>query len=316
MKGQVSLEYILIIGAVLIVTTPLFYYGLSKSNEAIRLSQAEDTIKTIVGAADNVYSSGLGGKKVVSVAIPSGVVSAGASKNILVLNLSIFGGTSGFLKISKAELVTTQDFLNKIKIKGTYHVPIETFRDTDSKIKVLLGGSCGDGICSSTEGAATCPEDCTSFCPDLICDPDEDCTCSDCYGLQDGCPVNQICDSGGSGSCVASTQIMCGDNICTGLVGDNCNDCPEDCPTPQGYSCCPFDPSFQYYVLWPDSQCQVVPPSVSNCGDYCIFIGPYNNGWCRQNAAQCTNNNEIPVSEGDEWCSDSPTGDTCCCVPS
>jgi hypothetical protein len=315
MKGQVSLEYILIIGAVLIVTIPLFYYGLSRSNETIRINQAEETIKTIVGAADNIYSSGLGGKKIVSVSIPSGVVSGGVYANIFVLNLSIFGGTSEFIRISKADLVATQDFLNKIKIKGTYHVPIETFRDIDNKVKVLLGGSCGDNICSSTESVVTCPGDCTSFCPDLVCDPTEDCICSDCYGLQDGCPVNEICDISGSGQCVATTLISCGDDICTGLVGDNCNDCPSDCPTPQGYSCCPYDPSLQYYVLWPDSQCPVVPPSVSDCGDYCVFIGPYNNGWCRQTPTQCTKNNEIYVSGGDQYCSGSPTGDKCCCVP-
>ena len=315
MKGQVSLEYIILIGLILIVLTPLFYYGLTKSNESIKYNQAEEAVKTIAGAANNVYSSGLGGKKIVKITIPSGT-SFGVSENALILNLSIFGGNTEFIELAKADLVASQSLLDKLQNKGIYDVSVETFKDTDGKIKVLLGGFCGDNICSSTETYENCQADCTSFCPNLVCDSNEDCTCSDCYGQQSVCSINQVCDTSGNGQCVVSAQVNCGDGICTGLVGDNCNDCSSDCPLVTGYSCCPYDPQNLYYVLWHEESCPPIPPSVSNCGDYCVFIGAYNNGYCRQNQAQCTQNNEVYQSGGDSYCSGSPTGDSCCCDPS
>ena len=314
-RGQISIEYVMLLGMILVVSVSLFSYVSRKASEDIRINQADDTVKTIINTANSVYSLGLGGKSIAIVNIPSGVVSGGVYDKTLVLNLSIFGGVSEFFSSSKARLVATSDFSNKIKIKGTYHVPVETFKDKDGKIKVLLGGFCGDTICSSTENSDNCNLDCTSFCPDLVCDSNEDCTCSDCYGQQDNCPSNQVCDPAGSGSCVQSVQISCGDGKCTGLVGDNCNDCVADCPLVQEHVCCPYDPQKLYYVLWKGTSCPVVPPSVSNCGDYCVYIGAYNNGWCRQTAAQCTKNNEVYQSGGDIWCSGSPTGDSCCCKP-
>ena len=313
MKGQSSLEYIMLLGIILVVTIPLFYYGISSSNELIRQNQAEDSVKTIVNTADNVYASGLGTRKIATITIPSGINSASVSENKFILNLSIFSGNSEFLDISKATLIATNDLLDRLKNKGTFHVSVENFKDSDGKIKVLLGGYCGDNICSGTENPEICNIDCDSFCPDLICDQNEDCSCSDCYGQQSICQSSKICDPSGSGQCVDTTILQCGDKICTGLVGDNCNDCPGDCPTAEGYVCCPYDPEQQYYVLWKASSCPEVPPSVSNCGDYCVYTGSYDNGWCRQSPAQCTVNNEFYKSGGDQYCSGSPTGDKCCC---
>ncbi|MEK6934653.1 MAG: hypothetical protein AABW46_02135 [Nanoarchaeota archaeon] len=315
MKGQSSIEYIAIIGVILVVSIPLFYYITKTSGDNIRINKADDAVSSLANKADLVYSSGLGSKDFVWVNIPSGVKAASVSGNNLILNLSIFGGTSEFVSYSKAELNATTDFINKISTQGTYKFPVETFRDSDGKVKVLLGGFCGDNICSSTEDPTSCLLDCTSYCGDLFCDSSEDCTCSDCYGESNGCPAGQICDSQGSGSCVSTTQITCGDGICTGLPGDNCNTCPADCPIPTGYVCCPYDPEQNYYVLWNDDKCPEVPPSVSNCGDYCVYIGTYNNGVCRQSEAQCTKFNEVYTPAGDPWCTGDPTIDKCCCQP-
>ncbi len=315
MKGQISLEYMAVIGVILLVSLPLFYYATKTSGDNIRVGQADNVINSITNTANLVYSSGLGSKDFVWVNIPSGVSGVSVKNNSIILNLSIFGGVSEYVSFSKANLVATQDFINKTVIKGTYKVPVETFRDSAGVIKVLLGGSCGDGICSSTENADSCAIDCTSYCGDLVCDGSEDCECSDCYGEQDGCASGEVCDSLGSGDCVNTVQIKCGDGICTGLPGDNCNTCTSDCPIPTGYSCCPYDPEQNYYVLWNDEQCPEVPPSVSNCGDYCAYIGDYINGVCRQNQAQCNNNGETYTSGGNSYCIGGPTGDFCCCIP-
>lgn len=315
MKGQISIEYLIIVGVVLVVSVPLFYYATKTSGDNLRINQVDDAVKSITNTADLVYASGLGSKDIVWVNIPSGVKEIKVINNILIMRLSIFGGISDYTSVSKASLVVTQDFLNKMLIKGNYNLPVETFRDSDGVVKVLLGGYCGDEICSSTESAASCPGDCNSYCGDLICDSNENCQCSDCYGEQDGCVNGKVCDSQGSGNCVNTVQILCGDGICTGLPGDNCNTCSSDCPIPSGYSCCPYDVQLNYYILWNAASCPEVPPSVSNCGDYCVWIGNYNNGVCRQSEAQCTKFNEIFVSGGNSYCIGGPTGDFCCCIP-
>ena len=315
MKGQISIEYLIIVGIVIFVSVPLFYYATRTSGENLRLNQADDTVKSITNAADLVYSSGLGSKDTVWVNIPSGVTGVSVANKTITMNLTIFGRISEYLSFSKANLKAAPGFIGNLTNKGNFRVAVETFRDSDGVVKVLLGGYCGDSICSSNENAVSCSTDCTSYCGDLICDAGEDCDCGDCYGEQDGCASGNVCDSQGSGDCVSAVQIQCGDGICTGLPGDNCNTCSSDCPIPAGYSCCPYDVQLNYYVLWNAASCPEVPPSVSNCGDYCVWFGNYNNGVCRQNKAQCVNNGEVYQSGGDGYCIGGPTGDFCCCIP-
>lgn len=57
----------------------------------------------------------------------------------------------------------------------------------------------------------------------------------------------------------------------------------------------------------------------SSCDTYCISLGGYSTGTCRENTTQCTTNSEIYESEGDTFCitdfPGDPSHDTCCCLP-
>ena len=55
-RGQVGLEYVMIVGAILVITIPLFFYALYETNYKVKLSQADDTVNTLANAADEVYS--------------------------------------------------------------------------------------------------------------------------------------------------------------------------------------------------------------------------------------------------------------------
>jgi len=57
-----------------------------------------------------------------------------------------------------------------------------------------------------------------------------------------------------------------------------------------------------------------IPGEIADCGDYCVFLGNYIGGHCRQNPAQCDVNLEVHESDGDQYCT-IPLTDTCCCVP-
>lgn len=56
---------------------------------------------------------------------------------------------------------------------------------------------------------------------------------------------------------------------------------------------------------------------VSSCDTYCISLGGYSTGTCRQNPTQCINNSEVYESRGDTFCITNfpgdPSHDTCCC---
>ncbi len=127
-RAQVSVEYIILIGVLLMITIPIFYYALNTSSQTIRLNQAEDVIESIVNAADNVYALGPGTKNYVWVHIPSGVQSfsiGGTDNKEFMLKLQIFSGVSDFHVDSKASLVASGDILNRLKTKGKRRVWIE-----------------------------------------------------------------------------------------------------------------------------------------------------------------------------------------------
>ena len=64
-KAQMATEYMVIVGLVLVVTIPLFYYAIRESNTNIQINHANDAMSTFAKAADTVYSIGPGTQKYV-----------------------------------------------------------------------------------------------------------------------------------------------------------------------------------------------------------------------------------------------------------
>ena len=119
-RGQIGLEYVMIVGAILFITIPLFAYAFYEANYKIRLNQADDAVNVLANAADTVYSLGAGSKKYVWVSIPKGVIDSSVNESEILLTLSIFGGTSDIYAFSKAVLVGSIP-----SGKGTYRVEVE-----------------------------------------------------------------------------------------------------------------------------------------------------------------------------------------------
>ncbi|MBU0456956.1 MAG: hypothetical protein KKD75_02315 [Nanoarchaeota archaeon] len=119
-KAQVGIEYLVILGAILIILIPLFFYAISKSSENIRISQAEDAVNSLAKAADEVYSLSPGTKKYVWVNIPSGVEASQVSATEITLTIEIYGNTSDFTAFTKASMAGEIP-----TAKGTYKIPVE-----------------------------------------------------------------------------------------------------------------------------------------------------------------------------------------------
>ncbi|MDI6738222.1 MAG: hypothetical protein QME12_06965 [Nanoarchaeota archaeon] len=120
-RGQVGLEYVMIVGAILLITIPLFFYALYETNYKVKLSQADDTVNTLANAADEMYSMGPGSKKYVWISLPSGVLSTSAMGKEVSLTVTMLGSASDFTASTKASLVGSFP-----SGKGTYRIAVES----------------------------------------------------------------------------------------------------------------------------------------------------------------------------------------------
>ncbi len=68
-----------------------------------------------------------------------------------------------------------------------------------------------------------------------------------------------------------------------------------------------------YLTNWQKSVV-VGPPPPSDCSIFCQDNG-YSGGVCRPNPISCAVNQEVYEPDGDIYCTESPSADTCCCIP-
>src|SRR3989338_10937747 len=93
-KAQSSVEYIMIIGFLLIALTPLLYFAITQSQNHVRINHADDAMLSLSRASDTVYSLGPGSKKVVWITLPTGTSGTYILNHTIGMALSIFGGYS------------------------------------------------------------------------------------------------------------------------------------------------------------------------------------------------------------------------------
>jgi len=319
MKGQSSIEYLMIIGVILLIIIPIFYYAFSSSSSDVRINQANSVVEVLKGAANTVYSIGPGSKKYVWITVPDGVVNSNIDGDEISLKINLYGDLSDVFSNTKPN-VTGQIPI----IEGRYQIPVEML---DSGVVVIgnITTVCGDGVCDILEDCYSCSEDCgTCVCGNNICEGAENCNicpedCGDCGETvcEDIICGDSVCseleDCITCQSDCGECNIECGDGVCVWWAWEeeNCDTCPEDC-LGEGQLCCPFD---TVETWWFPSDGDVCPaPVVSNCGDLCASLD-YQTGVCRQSEAQCTKYDETWEEEGDSFCIGGPTGDFCCCVP-
>lgn len=103
-KAQMSTEYMILMGLILVVTIPLLYYAMRESNINVQLNQAEGSVNTLARAADTVYSIGPGTIKYVWINMPGGVRAYSLENKTVLIKLYIFKGVSDVFAETKAEL--------------------------------------------------------------------------------------------------------------------------------------------------------------------------------------------------------------------
>ena len=126
--AQISVEYMVIIGFVTVITIPLiiiYYTFTQESNEEIASSQISQISKKIVDAAESVYYIGEPSQTTLRINVPDGVVSANLSSGKEV----VFRVRSGR---GEADIVqtTSVNISGSLPIrKGTYVVTVKAMPD-------------------------------------------------------------------------------------------------------------------------------------------------------------------------------------------
>lgn len=130
-RGQVSIEYIMITGMLLLVTIPLFAYAFVEVNRSVQMNHAEDAVNTLANAADTVYSLGPGSKKYVWITTPGGVTQScvGSVEGSLTctnskevsMKMYIFGGESDVFAKTKPTVIGSIP-----TVKGPHRIAVES----------------------------------------------------------------------------------------------------------------------------------------------------------------------------------------------
>jgi len=104
MKGQISLEQMLITSLGLVLVTVFFALAITSATDTVRSTQATDTVQRIVKSADLVYAMGPGAKTSVEVLMPENIVSTDVFGNRVLIRVGTTGGESDIIAFSDAIL--------------------------------------------------------------------------------------------------------------------------------------------------------------------------------------------------------------------
>src|SRR3989344_624390 len=136
-KAQASFEYIILIGIMLTLVIPVFYYAVTTSSENIKQHQAQDVVESLRKAADEVYALGPGSKRFVLVQMPATADSLTINANEIVLRMTTFGDSSDIVAVTKAPLTGYVPI-----VRGNYRIRVEHL---NSSI-VLIGDGNDTGV--------------------------------------------------------------------------------------------------------------------------------------------------------------------------
>ena len=133
-KGQSSLEFLMIMGVAMMMILPLivvFFQQSENLNTEITDSQADKIASEIRDAADEVFYLGAPSKKTISVYMPENVVSAQLSENKIILTIDSADGDYEIVKWTAANLSGTL-----YDHSGIHVISVEADTDSDDVILV------------------------------------------------------------------------------------------------------------------------------------------------------------------------------------
>lgn len=120
-RGQIAVEYVLLVGIALLALIPISYYAITESSKNIRMNEASDFVDTLAYTANMVYALGPGSQDYISVTVPGGVKSITFDRNEVEMKMSVSGKDYDVFAASKANLTGSIS-----TSQGTHHVYVRT----------------------------------------------------------------------------------------------------------------------------------------------------------------------------------------------
>lgn len=104
-KAQAAVEYMMIIGIVLVILTPIVSYSYQYNETSVRTGQAMLAVSKLTSAADSLYAQGPGAKTTMDIFLPPGYLEQSfVSENTMDIKISTPSGINDIVKITKANL--------------------------------------------------------------------------------------------------------------------------------------------------------------------------------------------------------------------
>jgi|GEM_PF-1431512 len=290
LRGQASLEQIILIAVLLAFITAVFVLAANYSANTTGVLQAQDTVNQLTAAADFVYALGPNSKEYVTVYLPNGLSDWNITGKAIILTMQTTAGNTDVFSYSKANLVGalpayggTQKILVEYLPSGVVRIGEGSlycspptisrgFTAGNSSTDTITISNIGNdnitgmgAVLSGGGGSLTSIGDVVP--PDLA--PGQNATLAVNYDI----PVSAVGGVYGAMVTVSSES------------GDSCS-----------------------------SQITLSVNSQSTCQAQCCLIG-YLNGTCRASASQCIIHAEDYRPEKDSSCGSTPATPSCCCIP-
>lgn len=116
--GQVSVEYMILVGFLVVITIPLILVYNSQykgTNQQITSNQADQLAQKIVDTAESIYYLGEPSKTTIKVYMPNYVQNITLGNGELVFYMDIAGGKDEVVKVSDVPINGTIDHASGIK---------------------------------------------------------------------------------------------------------------------------------------------------------------------------------------------------------
>ncbi len=164
MKGQASLEQLIITSLGIGLVAIMFYFLINQATDNIRTTQARDAIAKIARTSDYIYSLGPGSKDQVEVLFPEGTQFVNVTGNTIWLRVSLSSGDADVFANTRAPLigvVTEDQGKQQITLVATDNGKVRfgasALSCTPSSITktIAQGASASDSITISNSGDTT-----------------------------------------------------------------------------------------------------------------------------------------------------------------
>ncbi|MEK6822849.1 MAG: hypothetical protein AABY13_03390 [Nanoarchaeota archaeon] len=103
-KAQTSIEYLVVVGMVLLASVPLFYYAVREFSATSALTSVNDAANALTNAADDVSLAGAGARRLVWITLPGGVTNTSVGGRHVSISFNVRGKETEIHTLASANL--------------------------------------------------------------------------------------------------------------------------------------------------------------------------------------------------------------------